>query len=876
VFTLQLLGGLSLTGPDGRPLGRATQRKRLALLAVLARAPRRTATRDRLIGLLWPECTAEEARHRLSSALYDLRQTLGTDALISRGDDVSLARPLGVDAEQFERAAAAGSWNEAARLYSGPFLDGVHLDDAEEFERWVDGERDRLQRLWARARAAATDDALVAPSSGAVAPVPPVPPARTTSRSRPRWLAAVAAILVLAVLLGWAASRRWRASAPSDTTRVAVFPFRVLGNTPVPDLAHGVVDLLSLDLDGAGDVRVVDPDALLAGIGTDTDLAADAARSRARRLGATHYLLGTAHGEPGRIRLQATLYLVSTAEIEAQVSADGAPDHLLGLVDQLAAALLADRLHTSKERIARAGSVSTTSLPALKAWLAGELAFRRGRYVEAAESFERAASLDTSFALAHYRHSLATLWGDRPGASTDLHDAMALRHAARLAPRDRQLLEAYGAWRTGDASRAERLYRRVLATWADDLEAWHQLGETLIHYNPLRGRPVSEARSAFERVLSFDPDHRGARWHVALLDALAGRTEALRAALIRLAGNGEPTGAEALELRGMLVALRRDAPLPTEDLELASADEATLSSLVWRLAVFLGDLDAAERTARQLTGPQRNDYAKLMGRSMLAQLAMARGKLRAARAEIARAPEVGPGFDLEMMRAASSMHWWGTLPREQLSRARDTLRLNDPRLAGWAPTVRIYTVGMLDLALGDSLGLQQTVSRLESPRPDSALARDLALGLRAYHAARGGKPSQALRFLDAMGRPGWFGHVVTGAPLGDPLPRFVRAEMLFALGRDDEALAWYGTFGEHALRDLVYLAPAAFRRGQIFERQGRPDDARLSYGRVVELWSNADPELQPWVAAARARLGGRLAHQRVDARPGSLPAPSIP
>jgi tetratricopeptide (TPR) repeat protein len=35
---------------------------------------------------------------------------------------------------------------EALSMYQGPFLDGFHLSGAEEFERWVDGERDWLER----------------------------------------------------------------------------------------------------------------------------------------------------------------------------------------------------------------------------------------------------------------------------------------------------------------------------------------------------------------------------------------------------------------------------------------------------------------------------------------------------------------------------------------------------------------------------------------------------------------------------------------------------------------------------------------------------------------------------------------------------------
>ena len=36
-------------------------------------------------------------------------------------------------------------------MYHGPFLNGFHLSDAEEFERWADGERSRLARRYGQA-----------------------------------------------------------------------------------------------------------------------------------------------------------------------------------------------------------------------------------------------------------------------------------------------------------------------------------------------------------------------------------------------------------------------------------------------------------------------------------------------------------------------------------------------------------------------------------------------------------------------------------------------------------------------------------------------------------------------------------------------------
>ncbi len=147
MFRLRLFGGLALEEEFGVHAGKAAQRRRLALLALLETAPRRTMTRDKLLALLWEDEDAENARHRLSVVLHELRKTLGDDAIRSVGDDVTLNHELvGSDVADFNAALTAGDFERAVTVYDGPFLDGVFLSGAPEFEHWVDGERAR----WAR------------------------------------------------------------------------------------------------------------------------------------------------------------------------------------------------------------------------------------------------------------------------------------------------------------------------------------------------------------------------------------------------------------------------------------------------------------------------------------------------------------------------------------------------------------------------------------------------------------------------------------------------------------------------------------------------------------------------------------------------------
>ena len=151
-FSLKLLGGCVLEDAAGPVTGRAVQRRRLACLALVGAAGRDGATRDQLVAYLWPESDAEQARHLLSDTVYVLRSALGQDAVLASADRVALnAEVVACDVTAFLDALRAGDGAGAVEAYGGPFLDGFHISDAPEFERWVDRERERYDGAFARA-----------------------------------------------------------------------------------------------------------------------------------------------------------------------------------------------------------------------------------------------------------------------------------------------------------------------------------------------------------------------------------------------------------------------------------------------------------------------------------------------------------------------------------------------------------------------------------------------------------------------------------------------------------------------------------------------------------------------------------------------------
>ena len=149
MFSFRTLGALELRSSSGdEPNAVLSSQKLLALLAYLAVArPRGLHRRDTLVGLLWPELDQERARAALRHAVYRLRRALGAGAVVSRGDeDIGVdMRVVRCDAAAFDDLLDAGSTAEALTLYAGDLLPGFYVSGAPDFDRWLEGERQRLR-----------------------------------------------------------------------------------------------------------------------------------------------------------------------------------------------------------------------------------------------------------------------------------------------------------------------------------------------------------------------------------------------------------------------------------------------------------------------------------------------------------------------------------------------------------------------------------------------------------------------------------------------------------------------------------------------------------------------------------------------------------
>jgi DNA-binding SARP family transcriptional activator len=147
MLRIKALGSLTIVGDSGPLMGAAAQPRRLAVLALLARAGGRGMTRDKIAAHIWPDADEERARTNLSKVLYAVRRDLGSDDVVVGAKDLRLnPEVVATDLADFEGAVAEGDLERAAGVYEGPFLDGFRLPGLSEFDHWVDAERAALRR----------------------------------------------------------------------------------------------------------------------------------------------------------------------------------------------------------------------------------------------------------------------------------------------------------------------------------------------------------------------------------------------------------------------------------------------------------------------------------------------------------------------------------------------------------------------------------------------------------------------------------------------------------------------------------------------------------------------------------------------------------
>ena len=173
MIRFQMLGPVDLRDAEGREVPLVLRRpKLLALLVYLAVArPPGFHRRDRLVALLWPELDHMHARNALRQAMHALREALGHELFLARGDE-DLAvneKVLWCDVRELENALGAGDVEKSLTLHCGDLLGGLHLSGAPDFERWLEAEQEHIRRGVCEAARVVTDRAEAAGNAAVAA-----------------------------------------------------------------------------------------------------------------------------------------------------------------------------------------------------------------------------------------------------------------------------------------------------------------------------------------------------------------------------------------------------------------------------------------------------------------------------------------------------------------------------------------------------------------------------------------------------------------------------------------------------------------------------------------------------------------------------------
>jgi DNA-binding SARP family transcriptional activator/tetratricopeptide (TPR) repeat protein len=709
MLRLTTLGALRVQADDGALGNAAGQRRPLALLAVVAAAGGHGISRDKLLSLFWPDSDTDSARNSLRQALFTLRRELRCEALFLGSSDLRLnPETVRSDIQDFIDAIASGDFALAVRAYEGPFLDGVHVDGAPDFDHWAEAERSRLRACYQQAleslahaasdrgdsaaaaewwrkravseplnsrvaialvlalaeagdRAGALQAAVVherllreeldvAPPSelseavenvranrlpmvlarhertngaGLVAPPFSIPTRRITRRMRVAALLLVCAATISAARLLW---RSRHAAPPLPRNSIAVLPFDTRGaDQSLHYLHEGMVDLLTPELTAGTAEHPASPQAVLGpSPAVDSEAVAEPLEQLAARLGVTRVVTGEVVGTPNRLVLRAHVVHVASGRAESEATVTGPIDSLASLADRLAAQLIAG---IGQSPPARASLLASAPLPALKAYVQGQAAYRSGHVEEAIRQFEAALAYDSTFAYAAMGMAEAST-GDAAGYAGVLTRAVRLGWMARdhLAPADRAYLVALAGPRFPEFSSLADFYgawQQATAAAPGYPETWFGLGDQYFHGGRVLGfpHPTASAKVAFQRALELDPDFTPAIEHL-LATAIRERDTAavrkLGARYLRF----DSSGAMAQFVRWRIArALRDDA---TADRLVAAFDTMPMLMLRWVVEIApyeglaVGDAVRAVAARRRAGGTLAERIETALARHSLA------------------------------------------------------------------------------------------------------------------------------------------------------------------------------------------------------------------------------------------------------------------
>jgi tetratricopeptide (TPR) repeat protein len=550
------------------------------------------------------------------------------------------------------------------------------------------------------------------------------------------------------------------------------------------------------------------------------------------------------------VQLIAEVQDVESGMMRGAVRATRPADSASSLVDELTLELVRrNLLPTDGEYPPPSLSrVTTSSLPALKEYLAGERQYRTAHWSDAVRHYQLAIEADSNFAPAWARLTRACGWGGCPFEVAEGYHSRAMDLADRLPDRDAKLIRAHS---TGDIEALEAL----TAKYPDDVEAWVTLGDNYFHRGGVILRSAEAYRAAFTRAVRLHPYYGEAYLHL-IEDAFL-RLDSLDAQRL-IDGNVALGAAEASCAQVSYDLVWGTSAARTRVMAVLDTVAPIWCVVQAPLAAPSHVLDHLAQTYSAMadTATQANDRTYALWR--LLQLRLPSGQITAARRALARlagAPVAG----ISAARWEIMLHLSGFPDSAAAHRAARTIA------TGAGPTDNFW-IGALAIEEGRWNDVQVVRRALEHQAASSdtassssthhirAYAGAYATALGAYANLVRGDRSQLGAFESALARlPALLPLAPTMLDHEQPQQylRYRVGKLLFDDGRMQDAQRYFQSFNQY---DYFYTSPAELYLGRIAEAGGRRKEALTHYGRFVRWWRYADEPLRPQWDEARQAL----------------------
>jgi eukaryotic-like serine/threonine-protein kinase len=501
---------------------------------------------------------------------------------------------------------------------------------------------------------------------------------------------------------------------------------------------------------------------------------------------------------------------------------------LLAAIDRLSSKLR-ERIGESLVTIRaepRLEQVTTGSLAALRKYSEALRLEEEDRYEEAIPLLEEAVALDSGFAMAHRKLAVALSNISRDPQRQVEAATRAFAHRDRLPEIERGLATGYYYGTVDiDRPREAAAYRSVLARDAENIVALNNLSINL----SAAGR-FAEAESLALRAAELG---RGQSFTVnAMVAQLAQKRFPEAWATLERFEAKQPGGTAGPELRGLLAA-------------------AELR------------FDSAEHVFRRMRDENRAvPDAQIRSNRALSRISRIRGQLaeteqytRALMQSAESVGDVGTYLSAATELADVDLEFRGNRARA-LATMRDALARHP--LEKLEPFNRPYErLAVLYARAGDREAARRLIREYEAAVPEGIRRGN---PFRAF--AYGELASAEGRLNDAVAA---YRSIVDEWAVCTKCGQYELGRVFDRMGQPDSARAAYErAVNEGALfrvmDDAFSLAPSYKRLGELYEAKGDRKRAADYYGKFVDLWKDADAELQPAVTEIRQRLA-RLAQE---------------